>query len=150
MDTTRVTPQKASLPLHPNHLAALRQSAIVDDVIGGRGYRSVSDPDELRQIGFAASQCRVPGLLLPLWTTDGKNGVYVYRPDNPRVIEERRKRKNPDGTYPNKVIKYKFPKGEPMRLDCPPSCQPMLGNPEAPLWITEGQKKGDALASNGL
>jgi predicted P-loop ATPase len=34
-----------------------------------------------------------------------------------------------------------------MRLDCPPPCQPRLGDPSVPLWITEGQKKADALAS---
>jgi putative DNA primase/helicase len=32
----------------------------------------------------------------------------------------------------------------------PPSVQPLLGNPSVELWITEGVKKGDALASQGL
>ena len=36
-----------------------------------------------------------------------------------------------------------------MRLDCSPLCLPDLGDPTVPLWITEGQKKGDALASAG-
>jgi hypothetical protein len=36
-----------------------------------------------------------------------------------------------------------------MRLDCPPRCRALLGDPAIPLWITEGQKKADALASAG-
>ena len=135
--------------LDPSHLAALHASAISDEVIISRGYRTVRSNDELRKFGFAPAQCKVPGLLLPVHTTDGGNGLAVYRPDNPRVLEDRSKR-NPDGTHPCKVLKYEFPKGESMRLDCPPKCQPLLGDPSMALWITEGQKKADAMASAGL
>jgi len=127
----------------------LRRSAISDAVIGQRGYRTITDPNELRVLGFSPAQCRVPGLLLPLHGTDGSNSVCVYRPDNPRVVQEKRKGKLPDGTYPCRTIKYEYPKGAPMRVDCPPACRPMLGDPRIPLWITEGQKKADALASLG-
>ena len=135
--------------LDPSHLAALHASAISDEVIISRGYRTVRSNDELRKFGFAPAQCKVPGLLLPVHTTDGGNGLAVYRPDNPRVLEDRSKR-NPDGTHPCKVLKYEFPKGKSMRLDCPPKCQPLLGDPSMALWITEGQKKADAMASAGL
>ena len=37
-----------------------------------------------------------------------------------------------------------------MRIDCPPLCQNKLADPSIPLWITEGVKKGDALAGHGL
>lgn len=137
--------------LSPEHLAMLRnESGISDDVILARGYRTITDKKDLETLGFAPAQCKTPGLLLPLHTADGTNELYVYRPDNPRVHEDKRKGRLSDGTYPNKVIKYEFPKNEKMRLDCPPACQPMLGNPSIPLWITEGQKKGDSLASRGL
>lgn len=36
-----------------------------------------------------------------------------------------------------------------MRVDCPPVCRPALADPAVPLFITEGQKKADALASRG-
>ena len=137
-------------PLAPHHLEMLRKSAINDEIIKARGYRTVTDPAELRQLGFAPGQCRVPGLLLPLHTTDGRNGLNVYRPDNPRVIEEKDKRRNPDSTRPCKVIKYEMPKGAGVRLDCPLPCLPKLANPRVPLWLTEGQKKADSLASVGL
>lgn len=135
--------------LSDKHLKMLRDSAISDDVIAQRGYRTITDAQELVQLGFAPAQRRVPGLLLPLHTTDGGNGGYTYRPDNPRVVEQKSKGKLPDGTYPCKEIKYEYPKGAPMRVDCPPICQPRLADPTIPLWITEGQKKADALASQG-
>ena len=127
----------------------LRASAISVEVMAARGYRTVTDEGELAAFGFARGQRRTPGLLLPLWTTDGGNGLYVYRPDNPRVVEEKRKGKRKDGTYPNRVIRYEYPQNSGMRLDCPPGCRPALGYPKVPLWVTEGQKKADALASCG-
>ena len=135
--------------LDSSHLAALHASAISDEVIITRGYRTVRSIDELRELGFAPAQFKVPGLLIPVHTTDGGNGLAVYRPDNPRVLEDRSKR-NSDGTHPCRVLKYEFPKGKSMRLDCPPKCQPLLGDPSVELWITEGQKKADSLASVGL
>ena len=123
-------------------------SGISEAVIAARGYRTITDEAELLQLGFALRQCRVPGLLLPLHTTDGTPGPAIYRPDNPRVVENRRK-KLADGTHPQRVIKYEQPKGEPVRVDCPPVCQPQLSDPKVALFITEGQKKADALATLG-
>jgi hypothetical protein len=74
-----------------------RESGIAEDVIAARGYRSVTDTAELRELGFSGSQCRA-GLLLPVWCTDGSNGFHVLRPDNPRVIEQKNKGKLADGT----------------------------------------------------
>ena len=161
--------------LNAEHTRVLREeSGISDEVIRQRGYRSISQAAELRALGFAEAQCRPPGLLLPLWSTDGKKGPgsrgqgpgeegsalepgtwnlepasYVYRPDNPRVVEDRRKGKLPDGTYQQRVIKYEQPQGEGVRVDCPPACRARLGDPATPLFITEGQKKADALATRG-
>lgn len=135
--------------LSPQHLETLHRSAINDEVISARGYRTITDERELQQFGFNKDQRRAPGLLLPLIGPDGSNGVYVYRPDNPRVIEERGHGKLPDGTYPNKVAKYEYPAKAPMRIDCPPLCRQHIGNPKVRLWITEGQKKADSLASAG-
>lgn len=134
-------------PLSTNHLAMLcEESGIRDEVIAARGYRTITDEADLIPLGFVPRQRRVPGLLLPLHTTDGRHGPAIYRPDNPRVVENRRK-KNDDGTHPQRVIKYEQPKGEPVRVDCPPGCQPKLADPAVPLFITEGQKKADALVS---
>jgi hypothetical protein len=139
--------------LSPAHLEMLRRgSAISDDVIAARGYRTVTDPVALAALGFSPAQCRVPGLLLPLWApgVDDAPAFYVYRPDAPRSFDEKHKGPLPDGTYPQRVVKYEVPKGSSMRLDCPPPCHAAVGDPDVPLWITEGQKKADALASQGL
>ncbi len=135
--------------LIPGHIKMLKEeSGISDAVIKARGYTSVNEPSRLKELGFSPRQCRA-GLLIPIWTTDGQNSLNILRPDNPRIIENTKK-KNHDGTHPNKVIKYEFPKNESMRIDCPPLCQNKLADPSIPLWITEGVKKGDSLAGRGL
>jgi hypothetical protein len=126
----------------------IEESGISEQVIRARGYRTIETEGELVQYGFSSGQRRVPGLLLPLHGTNGKVEMHVYRSDNPRVIPDRSKRK-PDGLHPQKVIKYEIPKGMSVRVDCPPTCQPRLKNPKIPLYITEGQKKADALATHG-
>lgn len=132
-------------PLSPTHIAQLREgSGIADEVIVARGYRTITKATELREFGFSPEQCRtVPGLLIPQCGTDGSNGVYIFRPDNPRVFFDKRKNKE-------KVIKYEAAKGQGIRLDCPPRCKPDLGNPDVDLWVTEGSKKADAGATHGL
>lgn len=128
------------------HRRALEvESAILPEIHQERGAYTVTNAADLRAASFAAYQIRLPGLALPLHTVDGKI-LLVFRPDNPRVKEDRRQR-NPDGSYPNKVIKYEYPFKQGGRLDCHPRSKPKLGNPSIPLIITEGQKKGDSLLS---
>jgi len=136
--------------LSSEHYKTLSEgSGISDEIIRRRGYRTITDSSELAALGFARQQARVPGLLLPVHCTDGSNGFAVYRPDIPRVAEDRRKR-NPDGTFKQRLIKYEMPKGAAVRLDCPPLVRAQLADPSVPLWITEGQKKADCLVSRGL
>lgn len=135
--------------LSENHLKMLaEESGISEQVILERGYRTITSEGDLVQFGFSPAQRRVPGLLIPLHTTDGKIGLHVYRPDNPRTYEDRSKRDS-DGLRPVKVLKYEIPKGAGVRVDCPPVCLSTLKNPAVPLYITEGQKKADSLASAG-
>jgi len=108
--------------LLPEHHAQLTDgSGISEDVITERGYRSISGPEgpgQLMQLGFSRVQARnVPGLLMPVWTTDGDNPLTVYRPDHPRQDAQGR------------FIKYEIPKGVGVRLDCPPRCLRMLADP---------------------
>ena len=128
--------------LLPHHLEQLTQgSGIAPEVIDERRYRSIVPPEgysQLKPYHFTRAQANLPGLLLPLWTTDGQNGLMIYRPDTPR--------KGKDG----KPVKYELPRGAGVRVDCPPRCQPKLEDPSVPLWVTEGQKKADALATHEL
>jgi uncharacterized protein DUF3854 len=116
-----------------------KASGIADTVIGERGYRSIDSTQgytELKTLGFSQAQARLaPGLLLPLYTTDGLQPLTIFRPDHPTFDTNGR------------VRKYLMPKGASVRLDCPPRCQPVLADPHIPLWLTEGQKKADSLAS---
>lgn len=124
--------------LDKHHLEQLNKSGISKEVIESRGYHSVTNKAELAGLGFTTNQQRVPGLLIPLWGVDGKPAGHQFRPDNPRLNNK------------NKLIKYENPTGSNIRLDCPPRCQKMLADLQMPLWITEGSKKADSLASQGL
>lgn len=127
-----------------DHLKMLRdESKIAADVILARGYQTITDPKELAARGFTPAQQRTPGLLIPIHTPDGSNGLYQFRPDYPRQA------KNSRGELIDKFVKYETPKGVGLRLDCPSSCRPMLGDPSKRLWTTEGPKKVDSLASQG-
>lgn len=119
------------------HLEQLTASAISPAIITERGYRSITSHAELARLGFSSAQQHTPGILIPLWGVDGKRIGYQYRPDNPRTSRQ------------GKPIKYENPLGSSIRLDCPPRCLKSLGDPQVPLWITEGSKKADALASQG-
>ncbi len=121
-----------------SHFSHLNEgSGINIDVIKERGYRSILEKIELEKLGYSGVQERVPGILIPLWGVEGKEAGYQYRPDNPRL----------DGK--GRPVKYESLPGSTNHLDCPPRCQKLIGNPQVPLWITEGSKKADALASHG-
>lgn len=128
-----------SIPeLLTDHQCHLQEgSGIGTEVIQERGYKSLLGKSELEKLGFSRVQQRTPGILIPLWGVDGKQAGYQYRPDSPRVSQRAR------------PIKYENPYGSNIRLDCPPRCNKSLGDPSIPLWITEGCKKADALASRG-
>ena len=114
-----------------------RGSAILPEVIEARGYFTAQDKSELNSLGFPDSQSRVPALAIPIFGTDGIKTTYQLRPDRPRIRA-------------GKPIKYETPFGSKMVLDVHPYVTHILGNPNIPLWITEGIKKGDALVSHGL
>jgi hypothetical protein len=70
-------PQENSLL--PHHWEQLvRGSGISPELIHERGYRSIVPPEgysDLKPHGFTRPQANLPGLLLPVWTTDGHNGL---------------------------------------------------------------------------
>jgi hypothetical protein len=113
-------------------------SSISVNVIKERGYRSLLGKSDLEKLGFSPSQCRTPGLLIPLWGVDSTGIIgHQFRPDSPRLNSK------------SKPIKYENPRGTSVRLDTPPACRASLGNPNIPIWFVEGVKKADSLASRG-
>ena len=128
----------AELNLLPHHAKLLADSAISCDVAKARGYRSVNKKVELEEQGFGVKQRRVPGLLLPVHSVTGEIVLHQFRPDEPR--------RNAEG----KPIKYETPSGARMALDVPPAARKHLGNPDRPLFITEGIRKADSAVSHGI
>jgi hypothetical protein len=140
MMTTGPFAFSAEVPaLLQRHFDALQHgSGLPLDVIREREYRSVVDRKDLAELRFGPAQQLPPGLLVPVRPPDGSNGLYTFRPDYPRAHRD------------GKEVKYELPRGMSARLDVPPRCQAMLGDPQIPIWITEGQKKADALATHGF
>jgi len=120
-----------------HHLHQLRvESAIPDELIIERGYRSVDVAADLLRLGFKQRQARTPALLIPIHGVDGELVGHAIRPDEPR-------------TGGGGMIKYEMPAGWKQRLDVPPRCRPQLHDPSVPLYLTEGAKKADSLAAVG-
>ena len=128
------------LHIFPQHAALLEASAIDPDVSRTRGYVSVDRGTRLEPAGFTRSQRRnTPGLLIPVYGTDGELRLHQYRPDTP-----------PLDAKTGKAVKYETPWRRPICLDVPRAVNGQLGDPSVPLWITEGARKADAAVSAGL
>src|SRR3989304_5037381 len=97
---------------HYRHLS--EGSGIAPEVIKERGYRSILGKSDLEKIGFTSAQQRAPGILIPLWSVDGKEAGLQFRPDHPRTSGR------------DRPVKYESPAGSSNRLDCPLCCQKIL------------------------
>lgn len=128
----------------------LRESGIAENIVTGRGYRSISRPStsddrprqELRRLGiptWAINEDRYfPGLLIPLYRPGGERISAIWKPRVPV--------RNSDG----KPMKYAAAKGRPSVIDVHPVNRDRIVDITVPLWVTEGVKKADALASHGV
>jgi hypothetical protein len=122
-------------PLSMEHLRMLsRESGISGPIITGRGYWTATRRSQLK--GLKDYQRRVPALVMPTYSPDGITTSLQLRPDRPR-------------TRGGKAIKYETPADSLCILDVHPSMHARAHEISEPLWITEGIKKGDALASRG-
>jgi hypothetical protein len=124
--------------LSPEHETTLRLGSGIDPlVIAERGYRTVTDRQDLLKLGFTRNQALVPGLLISLHDVTGQVAGYQFRPDTPRLRKD-------------KPVKYETPTGARNIVDVPPRAQAALGDPAIPLVVTEGAKKADSAVSHGL
>lgn len=120
--------------LNTNHRCQLEASGIAPEVAKARGYRSIKAAEAF-QYGFTGKQAR-NGLLIPIWPPgEDTPALYRLRPDKPRMKKD------------GKPVKYEQPRGTRLRIDVPPLLQDKLQDSSAPLVVTEGEKKGDSLAS---
>ena len=116
----------------------LEESGISEEVVRGRRYRTVYEPQGLEELGFSDYQLVTPTLVVPLYSLGRDLANHQIRPDDPRPDED------------GKPIKYETPAGSSNVLDCHPYNADKLMDPREPLWITEGAKKADSGASRGL
>ena len=131
--------------LMPGHLRELEESCISDHVRSGRRYETLYGTDEdkarlkeLRVPRWAwREESAFPALLLPMYRVTGEEIGVQFKPALPQEA--------PGG----KRQKYASQTGVPNRLDVPPAVADLVRDPSHPLWITEGIKKADCLASYG-
>jgi len=132
------------LPLAPQHVAMLVASGITPKQAGLRGYETVLDGQRLGdEFGFPehVGQYRAPGLLIPRHDVNHQVWGYLFRPD--RIDFPRWQWQT--------AAKYETRPGDPHALDIPPGVDAaMLGDPDTPLWLTDGVKKADCGAAHGL
>lgn len=119
--------------LHRRHRAMLCEDSGIDpDVVAERGYWTAENRTQLAD--FGKNQRRAPALMLPMFSPDGETESAQIRPDSPRDPKR----------------KYEAPSGRGSILDVHPRNESAVQDPEIPLYITEGVKKGDAMTSRGL
>ncbi|MGI8753575.1 MAG: DUF3631 domain-containing protein [Acidimicrobiales bacterium] len=123
--------------LTADHAAKLECSAISAEVAEERGYVTADTKAQLERFGFGLAQRRPPALVIPLHGVTGELVGHQMRSDDPRMRD-------------GKPAKYETKAGQKMLLDVPPRVHRLLGNPEVPLYVTEGPIKADAAATAGL
>lgn len=129
--------------LSADHSAELRASGISPELASGRWYQTVTaqDREKLRERGFPSWAVRsddaFPGLLVPMYRArTGECHGFQFKPAVPQVKP---------GT--DKPMKYVSPHGQGNRLDVHPLCTDRVADVGQTLWVTEGVKKGDCLAT---
>jgi len=119
------------LPLSEEHRRMLEvESSILPEYIAGRGYYTAFRRADVPEV-FKGRQRRL-GLVIPTYSPSGATG-FRLRP-NVRISPGR---------------KYEQPYGVGSILDVHPFNLERVQNPRVELWITEGEKKADCLASRG-
>jgi hypothetical protein len=119
------------LPLSDEHRKMLEvESSISPKYIVGRGYYTASRLADVPEV-FKGRQRRL-GLVIPTYSPSGATG-FRLRP-NKRISPGR---------------KYEQPYGVGSILDVHPFNLERVRNPHIELWITEGEKTADSLASRG-
>jgi hypothetical protein len=111
----------------------LEQSAISPEIVTGRGYWTAKSRADVPD-AFPDWQRR-RGLVIPTYSPSGASS-YQLRPEVPR-------KRN------GKIRKYEQPSGLGCILDVHPFYMEAIRDARIRLWITEGCKKGDSLASRG-
>src|SRR5262245_23243538 len=119
------------------HVDYLSARAVSPEGARERGYVSADTKAQLGRLGFRPVQQRVPALIIPIYDVRGEVSNWQLRPDHPRQVDGR-------------IVKFETQRGSSLKLDVHPRTHPHLGDPDVPLFVTEGSVKADAAVSAGL
>ena len=119
--------------LRPQDIQMLKESNISDEVRDARGYLFIEKKD-CKDYGFKPWQSG-DGLLVPLYNVDQEIRGYQLRRDDPRISKE------------GKEVKYETPYKDTNFLDVNPLMADEVRKGKQAIFITEGAKKVDALAT---
>lgn len=114
----------------------LEGSSIAPEIAAERGYWTATRRSELPD-EFKTYQRRAPALVVPMSSPDRQTTGHQIRPENPRRDKK------------GKPVKYETAGGSSCLIDVHPRNMAAVQDPDVDLWITEGVKKGDSLASHG-
>ena len=140
-EAVRLDAQNVFQCLLPNHLEDLRRSGLSNETIKRWGCYSITSdqPWVMGRLGFG--HVVPPALALPILPPGRKEpdlNEVIIKPDRPRK----------DGK--GKPIKYEMRFHSQNRIHVPLACRDRLGDPSVSLWITEGPKKAEKAAQEGL
>ncbi len=113
-------------------------SGIDPEVALERDYYLEKTKTGLQRLGFTRKQQQAPAMVIPRFSPSGEEIAPQIKPDAPRLVEGRGKLRE---------VKYESLPNTPVRLSVHPRAVKMMRDRRYPLWITEGDKKGDALVS---
>ncbi len=127
------------LPLTDLHLAELRASGLRDEIIIEEELKSSDDVAKLNR-NLNRTDCKrfSPCLAYQYRNRGGKTVMVRYKPTTPRTNDK------------GDPIKYESPVGSENRLYVPKRVWPLLGTPEVPPILTEGEKKTLAAVQVGF
>lgn len=129
------------------HLRDLRASGLSDETIFAEGFQTVDDINVVAQeLGWPVCrrlQSMGPFLRIPYRCLDGSLLNYCrYKPSNPRTREK------DDGTL--QIVKYEAPRGKSPPPYYPAGAIEAINTPQAPLFMTEGEKKANKATQEGF
>ncbi len=129
------TPVPMELSVEDRHSLEVG-SALTPEVIAATGYATITESKTLEALGFPRSQWLPPLLLCPIRGADGEPVSYQIRPVQPRTLH-------------GKEQKYETRAKDRAAYHVNPTVRHLLRDLTATLYVTEGNKKADSLASHG-
>lgn len=134
------SPSVPKVDLSAGHRQTLeKDSAISPEIIAARGYWTAYGPAPIKAAEPRFTKNQLPSksltLVIPAYRLgDEKPQCHILRRDKPRKKYD-------------KDIKYEFPSGQTPFFDVLPQFREALRDVNKPIYITEGAKKADALAT---